>query len=318
MRAMVKLAQIIADQALQPRESIDESVVADYAERLEEGDKFPPVVVVVDGDKSYLVDGFHRLRAYEQLEFVEVEAEVIPGSWHDAVLRSAGANAVHGQRRTNEDKRRAVLSLLADSQWSRKSDSWIAIQAKVSHPFVGKLRTLETVTSEPIRETADGRTMDTSKIGKRPVAPPPPEYPRTRVGHAPEIEPEADQIGGFDDAPDIGPDPEEREREEAAYRERVNAAFASTGDAPKKSFREEVGELLGELHEIEEWNAKHSHLNLGTFSETMSQRGIFAALEYYIDTFDGTSQRLEAAHNLIKKLRAIINELQQESIEVRS
>jgi branched-chain amino acid transport system substrate-binding protein len=40
----------------------------------------------------------------------------------DAILYSVGANEMHGLRHTNEDKRRAVLTLLNDPGWSKWSD----------------------------------------------------------------------------------------------------------------------------------------------------------------------------------------------------
>jgi hypothetical protein len=46
----------------------------------------------------------------------EAPAEVRTGSRRDAVRYSVGANSVHGLRRTNEDKRREVQTLLADAE----------------------------------------------------------------------------------------------------------------------------------------------------------------------------------------------------------
>lgn len=56
------------------------------------------------------------------------------------MLFSVGANAAHGLRRTNEDKRRAVTTLLSDPEWSAWSDSKIATIAKVDHKTVAKWR----------------------------------------------------------------------------------------------------------------------------------------------------------------------------------
>lgn len=42
--------------------------------------------------------------------------------------------------RTDEDKRKAVKTLLEDQEWSQWSDSEIARQAGVSAPFVKKIR----------------------------------------------------------------------------------------------------------------------------------------------------------------------------------
>jgi hypothetical protein len=58
----------------------------------------------------------------------------------DAVLFSCGANAAHGVPRTNEDKRRAVMKLLQDAEWSGWVDLEIARRAHVSNHFVRKLR----------------------------------------------------------------------------------------------------------------------------------------------------------------------------------
>jgi hypothetical protein len=58
----------------------------------------------------------------------------------EAVLSSCGANAAHGVPRTNEDKRRAVMKLLNDTEWSGWVDLEIARRAHVSNHFVRKLR----------------------------------------------------------------------------------------------------------------------------------------------------------------------------------
>ncbi|MCC7275806.1 MAG: hypothetical protein IT561_24260 [Alphaproteobacteria bacterium] len=60
-------------------------------------------------------------------------------------------NAAHGMRRTNQDKRRAVMALLDDPEWAAWSDGEISRRCAVSQPFVGKLRPAITqnVLSEP-------------------------------------------------------------------------------------------------------------------------------------------------------------------------
>jgi hypothetical protein len=63
------------------------------------------------------------------------------GSRRAAMLFSVGANAAHGMRRTNADKRRAVETLLADAEWAAWSDNQIAKACGVSDHFVGALQT---------------------------------------------------------------------------------------------------------------------------------------------------------------------------------
>lgn len=111
------------------------------------------------------------------------------GGLRDAILHSAGANANHGLRRTNEDKRRAVLMLLDDEEWSQWSDREIGRQCVVDGKTVTRLR--EELGQQHLRNSADApRTvsrggkvysMDTGRIGRRqaepdaPAAPPVPD-----------------------------------------------------------------------------------------------------------------------------------------------
>lgn len=70
------------------------------------------------------------------------------------MLFSVGANAMHGLRRTNEDKRKAVETLLADEEWSKWSDREIARKFGVGHPFVAAVRSsLESDSSDAVRTT---------------------------------------------------------------------------------------------------------------------------------------------------------------------
>jgi hypothetical protein len=59
----------------------------------------------------------------------------------DAVLFSVGANATHGLRRSNEDKRRAVKTLLAVAEWAAWPQVKIAEACGVSREFVSRVST---------------------------------------------------------------------------------------------------------------------------------------------------------------------------------
>ena len=174
MSRVVQLSQVAIDGGTQPRCEIDESLVTEYAEAMRDGAQFPPIVVFHDGVKFWLADGFHRTHAARKAGLEVLDADVRDGTRRDAILFSVGANAAHGSRRTNADKRKAVMTLLEDEEWSQWSDREIARQCAVHHTFVGKMRgSLVTNTSDdtPPRTytTKHGTTakMNTANIGKR-------------------------------------------------------------------------------------------------------------------------------------------------------
>lgn len=138
--AGLALALIQIDGGTQSRANVNDQVVNEYAEAIQAGATFPPIVVFYDGKKHWLADGFHRFHAYRKIGREKVAADVRQGTRRDAILHSVGANETHGLRRTNDDKRRAVLTLLGDAEWSAKPERWIAATAHVSHTFVQKVR----------------------------------------------------------------------------------------------------------------------------------------------------------------------------------
>jgi hypothetical protein len=169
-RAKLLLSDIVADYRAQQRAAVDPAVIDDYREAFEAGATFPPVVVFHDGEKHWLADGFCRVEAALAAGVEAILAEIHDGGLRDAILYSVGANESHGLRRTNEDKRCAVMRLLEDEEWSAWSGRDIARQCRVSHPFVSKIKALTgKVSSEVVYTTKHGAsaTMDTSAIGKK-------------------------------------------------------------------------------------------------------------------------------------------------------
>jgi hypothetical protein len=102
----------------------------------------------------------------------KLDVHVEMGERRDALLFAAGANSKHGLKRTNADKRRAVLMLLTDEKWSQWSDSEIARRCAVNHHLVAEIRseTEAATRSSPsrrtrLRKTRNGRLINTSNIG---------------------------------------------------------------------------------------------------------------------------------------------------------
>ena len=164
----VKIESIRIDGGTQPRVDIDYELVHEYSESI---DQLPPVVVFNDGANYWLADGFHRYHAHRKLNLDEIEAEVKQGSKRDAVLYSVGANAQHGKRRTNPDKRKAVLALLNDEEWGKWSNREIAKVCAVGKSMVSNIRTELSGQKGQMEERTfkrDGTiaTMNTANIGK--------------------------------------------------------------------------------------------------------------------------------------------------------
>ena len=136
----LELVSISKDGGTQPRAAIDPDTVGEYAEAMKAGAKFPPIVVFHDGQEYWLADGFHRVQAATRAMLIEISADVRQGTRRDAVLYSVGANSEHGMRRTNADKRRAVMTLLNDEKWGKWSDREIARQCRVGNKFVSDIR----------------------------------------------------------------------------------------------------------------------------------------------------------------------------------
>jgi hypothetical protein len=144
--ATIALADLTRDPELACRAAgVNKATAAEYAEAMKAGAPFPPVVVFVDQKGAHwLADGFHRCAAAELAGLAELPADVRQGSRKDALLYAASANSAHGLRRTNADKRRAVLLVL--SAYPKWSDRKIGEACGVSHPFVAATRKAQVVT----------------------------------------------------------------------------------------------------------------------------------------------------------------------------
>lgn len=181
----LSLDEITIDLEVQQRANgVDQALIEEYAERITEGDEFPPVRVFDCRDGFLLSRGFHRYFAHKRTGVDKIKAEVIKGTRRDAIVDACGANAEHGARRTNADKRKAVATL--NDLYPKRSPNWIAERAKVSRQTVANYRdevakfaTCQSggrSNSEPVEDTAtdwidetveDKRETVTGKDGKQ-------------------------------------------------------------------------------------------------------------------------------------------------------
>jgi hypothetical protein len=185
----VSMSSIRADVRAQPRTTINTDFVAEYVEAMANGAAFPPIVVFEEPSTGvyYIGDGFHRHYAHQGLGLAEVECDVRPGGLREAILFSCSANAAHGVRRSNEDKRRAVLALLGDAEWVAWSNREIARRCAVDEQLVRRLRPQPEPDTAGIPQyaertfvhpkTGQPTTMNTARIGTAPPPRPAPAAP---------------------------------------------------------------------------------------------------------------------------------------------
>ena len=180
---LISLVGIRRNGGTQVRAQTDWLIVDDYAQAMKDGAAFPPIVVYFDGSEYWLSDGFHRVEAAERAGLTEISADVRRGTQRDAILNACSANAAHGLRRTNADKRRAVETLLRDEEWAKWSDGEIARRCAVSDRFVSSVRKDLSPNGSEIAQRTVARngttyTQNTINIGKPATpAPRPPTIP---------------------------------------------------------------------------------------------------------------------------------------------
>jgi hypothetical protein len=165
----LNLEKIRIDCGTQARATINQDTVADYADSMRTGSIFPAVTVFFDGVDYYLADGFHRYFATQKVGSPGIEASVINGTIRDAILYSLGANDEHGLRRTAADKRKAIMIMLADSEWRSWNNKSIATACHCSVDLVQKVREESGIEKGETKYIKDGkvRSMKTPVGNKK-------------------------------------------------------------------------------------------------------------------------------------------------------
>jgi ParB-like chromosome segregation protein Spo0J len=157
------ITDITIDPELQSRAAMSDSAIQDYCEALKRGVALPPVQVVKDvgGSRIRLVDGFHRLAAYQKLERNVIPAQITVGDQATAIELAVTANATHGLQRTNADKQKAIKLFLSQPGKASLADRAVADKLNVSNKTVARVRAeLEansTIAQVTARTTKSGR-----------------------------------------------------------------------------------------------------------------------------------------------------------------
>ena len=249
---MLELDQIRLDGGTQSRVELNQETVAEYAHAFTEGASFPPVVVFFDGASYWLADGFHRYFGARNAGESAIAVQVINGTQRDAVLYSLKANATHGLKRTNADKRKAVETLLKDAEWATWSDRKIADVCGVGHPFVAAVRKPEVAAKQHDHRIASA-AKKASPVESDSTPTKLPKEEQAAAIHKPAPKPAPAVV-----EPEIEAPPEYTELD-AAHDQiselQAELVVARMGDIPEEEKQQAAG-LIAELHaEIKTLNA---------------------------------------------------------------
>jgi DNA-binding transcriptional regulator YhcF (GntR family) len=164
----MKIADIRTDGGTQARASLNQDTVNEYANQMQDGAIFPPVVVFNDGSDNWLADGFHRYFAHRQNGALEIEVELHSGTVDDATLYAFGATARRGLSFTKEDLQEIVSRMMKHSVWSTWSTRKIAEHIGCSAMTISRVKSSLEEPSNTVSYTRNGKskTMNTSSIGK--------------------------------------------------------------------------------------------------------------------------------------------------------
>lgn len=251
---MLELDQIRIDGGTQSRVELSQDTVGEYAQAFQAGAEFPAVVVFFDGVSYWLADGFHRYFGALNAGESAIAVQVINGTQRDAVLYSLKANATHGLKRTNADKRKAVETLLKDAEWATWSDRKIADVCGVGHPFVAAIRKPEVAAKQQENRVASATKKARVESDSTPSAPTPKAAEPERASAEP-------AAAAAEEVPeDDGPSEEEMAAHaaaEAADRELVAKLLES--DQPLAALAAENKQLKAEVAQLK--LARDSYMN---------------------------------------------------------
>ena len=148
-----------------------DKTIAEFAEQMLAGAKFPPITVYEVEGCRVLTDGHHRLLAARKAGLNSISAKIWTGSHRDALRSSIGVNAKHKLNFNNKDKRKAVTMSLAELQ-SELSHRDIAKLCCVSPGLVDKIALEQKKVPTEGNTSTDAGAQASPGNGKEVVEPP--------------------------------------------------------------------------------------------------------------------------------------------------
>ncbi|WP_426438245.1 ParB N-terminal domain-containing protein [Bradyrhizobium genosp. P] len=114
-------------------------VIFDMAKTLRDGRKLPPIVVFPVGEAFYVMDGHHRLAAYDTASKSKVTAKVFTGTLEDAERYALRSNSRDKIPMAKGDKLEAAWRLVRQDK-ERDSIASIADDASIAESTVSNMR----------------------------------------------------------------------------------------------------------------------------------------------------------------------------------
>lgn len=153
----IDLDDLVLDPALNLRDRLDDDTVTRY---MDAWGRLPPITVWEVEGRYLLADGFHRHAAAVTLGKRSMKAEVMQGTFSEALDYVAGANLFHGLPLSRSERRRAIEIRLRLHH--ERSDRHLAEEMSVGRELVAKIRR-QLIESNQIpagttRVGADGKT----------------------------------------------------------------------------------------------------------------------------------------------------------------
>lgn len=106
----MKVSELLLDYELYPREKIESFNVSQMAESLSLGHQLPPIIV--DRKSLRVIDGFHRVRAYQKVHGLDAEIPVELRDYKnekEMFFDATHLNANHGRQLSPYDRARCIV-----------------------------------------------------------------------------------------------------------------------------------------------------------------------------------------------------------------
>jgi ParB-like chromosome segregation protein Spo0J len=166
------LNDLVLDPNLNLRDRLDDFTVERYADSW---DRLPPITVYEVDGRWLVADGFHRHAAAVMLGKRSIPAEIVVGSFTDALDFVASVNLFHGLPLSRSERRRAVeVKLTLHHDWS---DRRMSEELAVSRELVAKIRRQliegNKIPNNPGRIGSDGKLYTSAGVPREQ-----PERPR--------------------------------------------------------------------------------------------------------------------------------------------